>query len=138
VNVLFHDPEVLKIERKKRREDVIVVPSKVDHLRVSLLQLLQDNANEAGVCLGPVTRPCQLPAIDDVTIQDQTLTANVAEKMIHLLNLTVRRAEMHVRQNYGPNMEQRSHQDGMNPGLTRAGSPCHATTSGRRAAFGVG
>ena len=80
----------------RSREDVVVIAAQINDLRVALFQFLEDDADEARVGLGPLPGAAQLPAVDDVAVEDELLAADAAEKMVHLARLAVGRAEVHV------------------------------------------
>ena len=60
-------------------KDVIVVSPEVHDLGVALLEHLQDDPDEVGVGLRPLAVALELPAVDDVPIQDQLLAAHDGE-----------------------------------------------------------
>ena len=96
VDMILDDLKVLKVERQERGEHVVVVAADIHHLGIALFEHLEDDADESRVSLGPVAGPPQLPAVDDIAVENELLTADVAEKMVHLARLAVGRAEMHV------------------------------------------
>ncbi len=67
--------------------------------------LLQHDADEPRVRLGPLPGAAQLPAVDDVAVEDQLRAARVAEEVVHLLDLAVRRAEVDVGDDDGADVE---------------------------------
>jgi len=80
VNVVFDDRKIFECEREKGAENIVMVAAQVDHLGPTLLKFLEDDANEARVGLGPLSGAFELPAVDNISIEDELLAADVAEE----------------------------------------------------------
>src|SRR5580658_1434250 len=82
-----------------------MVAPEVHDLRVALLEHLQNDADEVGVGLGPLAVSLQLPAVDDVAVEDELLAADVAQEMVHLGDLRVDGPQVDVREDDGARAE---------------------------------
>ena len=105
VQVLLDDGEVLEVEREHLAEHVVVVAAQVDHLRVAFFHVFEDDADETRVGVVPLAAAHELPAVNDVAVEDELLAADVAEKMRDLADLAVGGAEVHVGEDDGADAE---------------------------------
>src|ERR1039457_4387829 len=105
VHVLVGDQQVLEFKREELGEDVVVVSPEVHDLRVPLLEHLQHDSDEVGVRLRPLPVSPQLPAVDDVAVQDEFLAADVPEKVVHLGDLGINGSQVDVGYDDGPYAE---------------------------------
>ena len=110
MDILLDDSQVLEIEGEERGEDVVVITAQIHDLGVAFLQFLEHDAHEARVRLRPVAGTGQLPAVDDVAIEDQSFAARVTKKVIHLVDLAVGGAEVDIRENHRADLEERFHE----------------------------
>ena len=97
MNVIFDDRKVFESEREKRAENIVVVSAEVDDLGIALLQFLEDDADEARVSLSPLTGAFELPSVDDVTVEDKFLAADVTEEVVYFLYFAISSAEVDIR-----------------------------------------
>ena len=105
MDVVFDDGKVFECEREKRAEHIVVIAAEVNDLGVTLLKFLQDDADEAGVCLGPLPGAFELPAIDDVAVEDEFLAADMTEEVIYFIDLAFGSAEVDIRKDDGADVE---------------------------------
>ena len=105
MDVLFDNREIFKIKRQELREDVVVIAAEVDDLRVFFLEFFQYDADEARVGFGPTAPALELPAVDDVAVEDEFFAAHVTEKMVHLGGFTFAGAEVDVGEDNGTDAE---------------------------------
>src|ERR1022692_780153 len=66
---------------------------------------LQHDSDEVGVRLRPLPVSPQLPAVDDVAVQDEFLAADVPEKVVHLGDLGINGSQVDVGYDDGPYAE---------------------------------
>ena len=97
VNVIFDDRKVFESEREKRAYNIVVVSAEVDDLGIALLQFLEDDADEARVSLSQLTGAFELPSVDDVTVEDKFLAADVTEEVVYFLYFAISSAEVDIR-----------------------------------------
>jgi len=105
VDVFFYEGEVFEIKWEKLGEDVVVVAAYVDDLGVFFLQFFEYNADEACVGFGPAASALELPAVDNIAVEDKFLAADVAEEMVYLSGFTFGRAEVDVGENNSADAE---------------------------------
>lgn len=75
-----------------------MVAAQVNHFGLSLLGFLKDRADELCVLSRPLCASPQLPAVNDVTIEDQLLGAGVLQEMENLPNLAIGGSEVNIRE----------------------------------------
>ena len=98
-NIIFHDREVGKGKRNQVVQKIVMIPTDIDNLRSLLLHHLHQDFKEIGMLLLPATTGfLELPAIDDITIQNQSIAIYVLEKMGDLLRPGMFRSQMDVRE----------------------------------------
>jgi hypothetical protein len=68
---------------------------------LSFLGFFQDRPDELGVLSGPLGAAAQLPAVNDVAIENKLLRARVLQKMKDLPNLAIRGPEVNIRKDDG-------------------------------------
>ena len=71
-----------------------MISSKVYYIERLLFNALEDKAEELGMFGSPKASPVELPAVDDVAVEHQSLAACVPQKMHHFLDLGILRAEV--------------------------------------------
>ena len=109
VNVVFDDAQVFKIEREKRREDIVVIPSEVNDLGVAFFQFFKDDADEAGVGFGPMTGARELPTVDDIAVENKFFATRVPEEMINFGGLGFDGPQMDIGKDDGADAEKIFH-----------------------------
>ena len=78
-----------------------MVAADVDDLGAALLEHLEDGADETGVGVGPAAGAAQLPAIDDVAVEDEFFAADVFEEVVDLGDAAGGGAEVDVGEDDG-------------------------------------
>jgi len=96
VDEIFYDGKFFEVHGHELGEDVVVITPKVDDLGVFFLELFENEADEAGVAVGPAAGLFELPRVDDVAVEDEAITARVLEKVIYLANFAVVGPEVDV------------------------------------------
>lgn len=98
VNVFVDDLDLAEEERQTAFEKVIMVPPQVNDLGVALLDFFQDQANKSCVLVRPSAPTDKAPAVNDVAVEDKLLTVCVFEEIVYLVDLTIRCAQVHIRE----------------------------------------
>jgi hypothetical protein len=90
------DGEVAQREGDHLVEEIVVVAPEIDHLHVGTGEILHDELEEGGVPLLPFARLAELPAVDDVAVQDELVTTVVSEEPDDLPDAGVSDAQVEV------------------------------------------
>ena len=80
--IVFYDRDIGEPERNQFIEEIIVITTDINDLRPFLLHHFHQNFKEIGLCLFPsLAGFLKLPAINDVTVQDQTVAVNMFKEI---------------------------------------------------------
>ena len=97
--IILYDRYIGELKRSQAVEKIIMVPHYIDNLRTPFLHHLHQYLKEIGMLLFPAfTGFLQLPAIDDITIQNQSIAIYVLEKTGDLLRPGMFRSQMDIRE----------------------------------------
>ena len=99
--MLVDDAEILQRDGHELGEQIVVIAAQVNDAAFVLGGEADDVLKKVTVLFGPFTAFAQLPAINDVAVQDQGLTLVVLQKVEHLFGFAGFDAEVDVRKNNG-------------------------------------
>ena len=105
--VVPHYADSPELQRRKILQKVIMVAPDVYHLGDAILHHPHYRLEKEGVFRLPAALPgslLQLPAVNDIPVENQPVAVNSAQELRRLLNFSVSGAKMHVRDDDCPVM----------------------------------
>jgi hypothetical protein len=101
MDMVAGDGEIAELQGQYFIEEVVMIAADVDHFSVSCGQPFHDEFKEGGMFLFPFAGFAELPAIDDIAVEDERITDVVAEEMDGFFDSGVLYAEVNVRHDNG-------------------------------------
>ena len=78
---LFDDGEGTESHGEESTEDVVVIPAQVDYVELFFFNSLEDETTELGVDGFPIAASVELPAVDDIAVEDEAFATCVRQKV---------------------------------------------------------
>jgi hypothetical protein len=101
VNMMLFDAEIAQGKGHDLVQKIIVVPSQIDDLGVILCEPLHDKLEEAGVFAFPASGFLELPAVNDVAVEDKGIAGMGFKELHHFFHPRILDTQMQVRKYNG-------------------------------------
>jgi hypothetical protein len=96
--MISYDGEIAQLEWYDLIQEIVMVAPEIHHLRMRVGQTFHQQPEKSGVFLLPLARFAELPAVDDVSVENEFVATVMAEKMNHFPYAGVADTQVDIRE----------------------------------------